>query len=216
MSVYNRKNQHHLRSFYNNIKTLPLLYKYQFVVQFVRGGTITSPEHMPNIQTLSFYDFFRDTSNDPEKTFTYYAQSASVPGLSVKNAQAKFFAGKFNIPSVIQYDHSWTTDIILDQDLTMYKKLVQWQKYMSDYTRSGGGVRVIPNIDLRVSLLNSYHNAFSTSFILAGIWPNTVSGIDIKYDNNVEVMKSKITFSYQYVYQDPDFDSNGANDPLKV
>lgn len=211
-----RPNDKHLRTYYSNLKQLPLLYKYQFVVEFVKGGTIQTPPGIVPLESQSFYSLFTNTINSPDQTLTYYAQSASIPGVSIKNAQAKFFAGKFNVPTVIQYEHNWKIDIILDQDLTMYKKFIEWQKFMSDYKFSGGGVRVIPDISMRVNVLNSDHSGFTTSFILAGIWPNDVAQIDVSYDGNAQIKKAAIEFRYQYVYQDPSFDPQNLNDPLAL
>lgn len=211
-----RQNTAHLRKFYNNVKTFPLLYKYQFIVEFVRGGSIETPPGVPQFSAQSFYSLFREDPGNPNEQLTYYAQSASIPGISVKNAQTKFFAGKFNVPTVIQYEHNWKIDIILDQELTMYKKFIQWQKFMSDYKYSGGGVRVIPDINMRVNILNSDHTGYTTSFILAGIWPNDVANIDVSYEGNVQLKKASIQFRYQYVYEDPSFDPNLPFDPLRI
>ena len=48
----------------------------------------------------------------------------------------------------------------------MFDKLKRWMNHISDIKNNGGGTRKIPNVDLRLNLLDSTHQNFTTSFVM--------------------------------------------------
>ena len=66
-----------------------------------------------------------------------------------------------------------------------------------------GGNRVIPNVDLKVNVLDSTHEYVLTSYRLVGIWPTNIGDIQLAYkgdDNAIQTAKFK--FKYQYCYEE--------------
>ena len=131
-------NLYHLNSYYNNItKKKPLLYKYQYVLDFVgNGGFWVDQDFKP-------FTLFNDNPDDPSQTFSYWAQSASIPGFNINKTDVNFYGAKFHVPACKTYEHDFSTNILLDQDMIMYKKLETWLKMISRYEISGGGIKVI-------------------------------------------------------------------------
>jgi hypothetical protein len=209
-----RRNDYHLSSFYNQItKTKPLLYDYQFIVEFVQGGTYTVNDGVA--KSIQQFQLFNADPNQPDQNFSYYAQSASLPKFSVNKANAKFYGIDFRVPTVIKYEHQWQCEILLEQDMIMYEKLRTWAKLLSDLRLNGGGIKTIPDVSLRVSLLNAEHTQFTTSFVLAGVWLTEIPEIKLEYkDNDTAPLKVTPKFQYQYCYRDDKFDLTA--DPLSA
>ena len=93
------KNEYNLSKFYNQLtKETSLLYKYQFVVEFIQGGE-------------NYY--FNNDPNNPDQTFSYYCQSGKIPAWSIKSAKVGYYAKEFTIPTVMTFDHSWDCKMIL-------------------------------------------------------------------------------------------------------
>jgi hypothetical protein len=60
----------------------------------------------------------------------------------------------------------------MDQDLTQYNKLQAWHRLISDFSKSGGGKKVIPNVQAKVSLLDNTMQNVKNTFIMEGVWLN--------------------------------------------
>lgn len=209
-----RRNEYNIQSFYNQImKQMPMLYGYQFVLEFVQGGQLGND--YSGYQPFTLFN----NSESPDQNFTYYAQSASLPKIGIVKSKASYYGTEFRIPTVIQYEHDYTVKILLEQDMIMYEKLRQWMRMISDLKYNGGGIKSIPSVALRLNLLDSTHQNFTTSYVLEGVWPTNIAEIPLKYaqDDNTPV-SCDCKFKYQYCYRDDSFGTSTPNpyDPLSA
>ena len=193
----NDSNPYNLKAFYTNImKENALLYKYQFIVQFI------------GLDEYGITD-----STDASKNITYYVQSAKIPGYTLANGKTTFLGTEFRIPGVLTFDHNWSVQVLLNQSMFAYKGLQTWRRSISRLEIDGGGIKTIPNVQARISLLSPDHQSLVKSFILEGIWIKSLGELQLKYTNGGgEPLKCSAEFRYQYVYPDPDFNMQG--DPL--
>jgi hypothetical protein len=110
-------------------------------------------------------------------------------------------AAGFEVPGTVKYPEEWTVEIIIDQGLTQYNRLLSWQQAMSDYKRSQGGSKVIPNIFAKVNLLDNTMRNITKSYIMEGVWIEELSQLDFQYqEGSAEVAKCKCKFALQYWY----------------
>lgn len=201
-------NNYHLGSFYSNItKQKPLLYQYQYVLDFVgNGGFWLDSDFKP-------FTLFNDDPDNPDQVFSYWAQSAQIPGFELTKANVPFYGAQFHVPACQKYTHDFSCQILLDQDLTMYKKLETWLKIISRYEISGGGIKVIPTCKLRVKLLDSQHQYFTTSIVMDGAWITGLDAVSFKYNGpGVQPLMVNAKFKIQYYYRDDNLDL--TMDPL--
>ncbi len=202
-------NQYPLGTVYNSItKAKPLLYKYQFILQFIGGNGFW------DAGTFKSFTLFDNDTNNPDQNFTYWAQSATIPEFNIPSQKVSFYASQFRVPTCMTYKHDFETKILLDQDMTMYNKLDTWLKMISRLQLSGGGIKTIPTIKLRIRLLDSEHQYFTTSIVLDGVWIKELGNIKLEYkagDANAMTVNAK--FAVQYYYKDDD-EQNLSMDPL--
>lgn len=194
-------NPYHLGNVYNNItKKSPLLYKYQYILEFVNGGGFWVDGQ------LKKFTLFDHDDNNPQQNFSYWAQGASIPKFNIPAAKVNFYATDFRVPACMTYDHTFLTNIFLDQDLTMYNKLDTWLKMISRLQLSAGGIKVIPTIKLRVRLLDSQHQYFTASFVMEGVWITNLGKMSLTYKagGDTQPIKVPVTFAMQYYYRDDD------------
>lgn len=209
MSIYTVKNTYHIADYYKNlIQKHPMQYGHQFIIEFIapigQTGSILEGDNA----------FGRKDHSDIE-CFTYWAQSAEIPELTVKQGTVTFLANDFIVPGVIQYKDSWTTEILLDQDLTQYNKLQAWHRLISDFSKSGGGKKVIPNVQAKVSLLDNTMQNVKNTFIMEGVWLSSLDAIDFGYEvGGTTIQKCKAKFVYQYFYKADDVSAPTDSDPL--
>ena len=209
MSVYSVKNTYHIADFYKTIcQKNPLQYGHQFILQFIaplgQTGSILQGDNA----------FGRKDSSNVQ-CFTYWAQSAQIPQQTITQGKVKFLANEFVVPGVVKFGQTWKTDILLDQDLTQYKKLQAWHKLISDFSKSGGGKKIIPNVQAKVSLLDNTMQNIKNTFIMQGVWLSQLGQVAMDYkeggDSNA---KCSATFIYQYFYKADDIQAPTDSDPL--
>lgn len=190
-----RPSDKHLSNFYTNImRGNALLYKYQFLVQLMGPADL-------------------GWNNSASQNFSYYVQSGSIPGTKLVNGKTVFFGTEFRIPGVKQFDHNWQTEILIDQDLTIYKKLEAWRDSISSLRVDGGGIKQIQPYKAKISTLNPDHQTINESYILEGLWIKSLGDINLAYQNNGggDVLKIPAEFRYQYVYREGDGDPLDAS-----
>ncbi len=204
-----KENTIHVGTFYQNlIQKHPLQYEHQFTIEFIA----------PAGETGSTFDdtaFGRPDSSDVE-CFTYWGQSATLPELKVSEAKVNFMANGFSIPGVIDYGGGeWNVKLLLDQDLTQYKKLQAWQTLISDMSKSGGGRKIIPNVQAKLNLLDNTMSKVKRTFILEGIWISKLGDVSFKpEEGGTSKAECTATFIYQYFYNADDLENPTASDPL--
>lgn len=210
MGVYTVKNTYNIADFYKAIgNKKPLQYDHQWIIEFIapvgQTGKITAGD-----------DAFGRKDHSNVQCFTYWAQSAKIPDQTITEAKIKFLANDFVVPGVIKYDESWQTSIILDQDLTQYKKLQAWHQLISDFSKSGGGKKVVPNVQAKLSLLDNTMQNVKTIFIMEGVWLQALGAITMQYDGNggAALATCQATFEYQYFYKADDLEAPTDSDPL--
>lgn len=64
--------------------------------------------------------------------------------------------------------------------------------------------------------MDTYHQNFTTSYLVEGVWPTSVSELQLAYkDNDTSIMTFKLGLKYQYCFEDQTFDPNTkVSDPL--
>lgn len=198
-----------LKDFYAQItKKRALLNGHQFILQFFGPSNQNS-----NGSTES-----QTGGNDavlwgPAAEFSYYAHSATIPSPTLNKADVNYYAGRFTVPTTVTFEHNWTTKILVDQGFTLYNALRSWQEDLSSYYYNSGGRRVIPNMNIRIKILNAEHDYFTTAYVLAGVWPKQIQSQPLKYEQTSNPTFINVQFSYQYCYEDTTF--NASENPLK-
>lgn len=194
---------YNLRDFYNGIlkKDNPL-YAYQFIAEFSgldeRWGITNSSEAKSNI--------------------TYYVQSANIPGVQLTNAPTPFFGTEFRNPGVAKYDHTWTCNILLEQNLIAYKGFRRWMEEISSLRNDGGGFKGIPDVTVSLSVLDSSGTSKVQAIVLEGVWCSGVGDLQLRYENggSAPINNFPITLKYQYNYMDDANNFDKSTDPLKA
>lgn len=189
------RNNYELKNFYSLImRQQALLYKYQFFVQLYTTDDL-------------------GWNSAAGENFSYYVQSASIPGTKLVNGKTVFFGTEFRIPGVKQWDHNWQTEILIDEDLKIYKKLELWREAISSLNKNGGGIKSIPHYQAEVSILSTDHQTTVETYVLEGVWLKSLGDISLAYQNNGggDVLKIPAEFRYQYVYRKYDGDPLDAS-----
>lgn len=195
------ENTVNLASFYKNfVQKHPMFYGHQFFIEFY--GTA--------ISDIYSGEWANDTSSQLNPKF--WIKSGSIPKVNITPAKVDFLANGFEIPGVVQYPDTWNVTFILDQYLSQYRFLELQMKYLSSLQNSGGGSKIIPDLNARVYLLDSTMQNVVHAFVIQGIWLQSLPNIDFKYtQGSSEIKQVAATFTMQYFYTigNDGFDYNG-------
>jgi hypothetical protein len=202
--------QRNISDFYNKIQQSGgLRYGYQFLVKLffdkavfnTRGAYSDKDLILFKQYGINGYEKIIDANPATKDDLTFFAQATQLPGTTLDATQVQYFAQGFRFPGIIKYDAQWSIDILLDQDLTIYKQLRIWQEMMSSIVRNSGGNKVIPNARGKLYLLDSYGDATKPDRIYAmeGIFPKEVPVINMQYTEGSSTIKTvKVQFALQY------------------
>ena len=205
----NVKNNIHIATFYQNLlQKHPLLYKQQFTIEFIA----------PAGETGRAWDgtaFGRSGHEDPE-CFTYWGTSATLPEIKISTATVSFMANDFVVPGIIDYgDGKWDVNLLLDQELTQYKKLQNWMDLISDTSKSGGGRKIVPNVQAKLNLLDNTMQKVNKTYVFEGIWITSLGKVEFAPQaGGQDVAKCTASFTYQYFYEASDLENPTISDPL--
>jgi hypothetical protein len=172
------KNEIDLQTFYNNIaRSKSLLLTHQFIIEFSGSGL--------------YSELSRDASDS--KKITYWIQSASIPEQRIDDVKVPFMSQQFSIPKQIQFGEDWPVSVLLDENLTQYNILKNWTSIFSDLRKSGGGIKTIPSVQAKVSLVDSTFTKIKKTFILEGVWPSDLGNVEFQYENESNIQKCTCT-----------------------
>ena len=194
---------YNLKNFYNGImKSQNPLYAYQFLAEFVG---------LDDSWGIS-------DSTDAAHNITYYIQSATLPGIDMATGNATYLGKKFILPGPAKYAHTWTANILLEQSLTPYEGFRKWQEEISSFRMDGGGNKSIPNVQLRLSVLDSSGLSKVQAIVLEGVWVKSVGQIQMQYaDGGGKPINSfAVEFRFQYNFMDDTSNFDSSTDPLKA
>lgn len=184
-----------IADFYNEIQSHKgLRYSYQFIVKLAFEQNMFDPSNRGqyseidnvllaqygfNLQTLG--ELTNPNPSKPENNLTFLAQSTSLPQTKINTVKVDYFAQGFRFPGLIEYDKTWNINILLDQQLSIYRQLRLWQEMMSSIARNNGGNKTIPNVRGDIQLLDQYGRQIERRFFVEGIFPVTVPPIEMVY-----------------------------------
>lgn len=188
MASSSRPNPVDLKSFYRSIMQKdPLIYGHQFTVTF-SGKDL--PSYIQN--------------GDDYTSITYYGKTASIPAVTLEEASVSFLSQKFVVPRQVTYGKEWKVKIMLDQDITHYQTLYDWQNSFASLKLSGGGSKIIPSVQAHVTLLDATLQYEISRFTLEGVFPSKIPDLSMAYENNAGIVDFDCTFTYQYLYDEDD------------
>jgi len=190
-----RSNEINLKSFYRNIMQKdPLLYGHQFSVIF-------SGSDLPG-------DVQRGTDYT---SITYYGKSAEIPAVTIQESTVNFLSQDFVVPRQVTFGETWKVKIMLDQNMTHYQSLYNWQNSFASLKLSGGGVKIIPSVQAHVTLLDASLQYEISRFTLEGVYPTQIPDLQLLYENQSNIVDFECTFVYQYMYDEDNGNPLDAN-----
>ena len=184
-----------LKGFYRSIMIHdPLVYGHQFTVTF-SGSDLPA-----SIQNGTDYT-----------SITYYCKSSSIPAPQIQETTVPFLSQDFVVPRQVTFGEQWRVKVMIDQNMTHDQSLYDWQNSFASLKLSGGGLKIIPNVQAHVTLLDASLQYEISRFTLEGVFPSNIPDLSMQYENNSNIVDFDCTFTYQYMYDEDNGNPLDAN-----
>ena len=137
-----------------------------------------------------------DFMNDDN--FDIWVQATKLPGATITELELKKHNFTFRMPDHLEFDGSWTCDILMDLSWKNYQRLLKWQTAYYDLAKSGGGLRGFPTAVAIVQMLNNkFESKNMPQMKIYGIYPKVVPAIDLSQEAS-EYIKPSVEFGFSY------------------
>jgi len=148
---------------------------------------------------------------DISRNIAFLCRAASLPGSTMGIATVPFFGREFKLPGNPSYPE-WTVTIINDENFTIRNSFEKWMNalngHLSNLRDPAGYNSSEYSVDAHV-IQYAKGGASSPTAITAnagvlkkykfiGMWPTTVSPIELGWDTNNQVEEYSVTFAYQW------------------
>lgn len=176
-----------LGQFVEKISTDKLLQQTYFKVEFNFSG---APAWLSKLTS----------SVNDSNSFDIYVQGTTLPGKRISTLELKKHNITIRMPGNVEYDGTWTCELLIDNKLINYRALLAWQNYYSSVARSGGGERGFPVATAKIYILDSYYNTVDKGKLvqtLYGVYPTNVPELTFSQEGN-EYIKPSIEFAYSW------------------
>lgn len=209
--------QRNIADFYNEIQNKQggLRYQHQFIVRlnfkqnfFTDRGVYSGVDkvifnQLGITEENTLNQLTNPNPEQPQNDLTLFAQSTSLPRSQITPTVVTYFAQTFHFPGIMNYETSWTVNVLLDQKLTIYRQLKAWQEMISSISRNSGGNKTIPEAQGVIELLDGYGRKAQRRFSIEGIFPTNLQTIDMQYEENGAIKNMNVQFAMQFFRQIP-------------
>lgn len=131
--------------------------------------------------------------------FDIWCQAAKMPGQTLTELELKKHNFLFRMPDHVEFDGTWSVDILIDLSWKNYQRLLAWQNTYYNISADGGGERGFPETYAEVKPLNNKFKVMSDvpGMQIYGIYPKTVPTIDLSQEDS-QYIKPTVEFGYSY------------------
>lgn len=145
---------------------------------------------------ISIKDF--ESTKETDDNFDIWVQATKLPGATITELELKKHNFTFRMPDHLEFDGSWTCDILMDLSWKNYQRLLKWQTSYYDLAKSGGGLRGFPTAIATVQMLNNkFESENMPQMKIYGIYPKVVPAIDLSQEAS-EYIKPSVEFGFSY------------------
>lgn len=191
-----------LSTFKTKVSSEKIAQQHYYRVSFSNLGTrqVTGDTGYNDTIDSAGYKQFNDLKiSDFESgdNFDIWVQATKLPGATITELELKKHNFTFRMPDHLEFDGSWTCDILMDLSWKNYQRLLKWQTAYYDLAKSGGGLRGFPTATATVHMLNNKFVDTDIKMQIFGIYPKVVPAIDLSQEAS-EYIKPSVEFGFSY------------------
>ena len=175
---------------------------------------------MPDVYSLSnFYQGMKEvglrlgyefqvTVPEVDEVIQFLGTSTTLPGKTINVVDVPYFGQNFKIPTNAEYGGEWSITCRCDTDLKLKKSIEKWMNKYSDLSQNGGGMKNVPDLNVRIDLLAHDLKTITDTYILVGCFPTSMGelGLDQSAADPVTI---DLGLAFQYWFNEADQDPLG-------
>lgn len=129
----------------------------------------------------------------------FVAQAAGIPPAAFETIERWYQGQSFRFPGRANYSGTITLTLEEQESADQIQRLDQWRNLMRDVRTGEAAVATIQEMkgDMILSPLNRQGQIGGVSFLLFGVYPEDIAGVDLQQDSN-ERLERTVTISYDF------------------
>ena len=155
-------------------------------------------QHFYKIQFNGLNSLSTGVTNLEKTDLEVWVQSTKLPSQKLTTQDITKCAITFKMPDHVDYDRTWTCEVLMSLSMEQYKSLMDWQRHYSDLTIDGGGDNSFPDVSATVILCDNLFNETNRKITLYGVFPEEVPEIDLTTEDS-QYLKPSVTFGFSYI-----------------
>ena len=156
----------------------------------------------PNLFEVQFTNWpsYMSVPTDPSK-MSFLCNATNLPGTDIGVTPLQYFGREVKLACNRTYQ-DWTVQIINDEDFYLRNIMENWTYGINSPVgnlRSVAAENVDTGYGINASVLQyNKDGSLAQAYTFVGMWPNSISTIDLAWGTNDTVEEFSVTFSYQY------------------
>lgn len=141
------------------------------------------------------------------RKFPFLAKSSQIPASTISTQEVPYFGRKIKVAGGRTFE-DWTVTVINDEDFTIRHGIEEWMRAINDHREN-----------IRTNLASSQPSSYKGTGVVTqyakdrvtpirkyrfeGLWPNSVSTIDVNWDDDNAIQEFQVTWAYDIWVLDP-------------
>jgi hypothetical protein len=127
----------------------------------------------------------------------FLAKSTQTPSMNVGPIDVNYMGMIYKVAGDVTFD-DLTVTVMADNDYTVRDAFESWMAKIRARGASTGGVPSTYKAHAKVKLLKYADETISAVYTYVGLFPISLSAIDLSYDSRDTIAEYTVTFSYDY------------------
>jgi len=139
---------------------------------------------------------------DDDNNIDTLCKGTSIPGKTMGEIEVVARGTrKFMLPSVEDFDRTWTLTFYSTEGHDLYKKFDNWIKYLDSTKANGrgtGDTNAMMTDGARVEQLSSVDGSVTATFEFYDMWPKSISSIEMGNSSSDEIEEFTVDMTFSY------------------
>lgn len=144
--------------------------------------------------------FKNKSQSEAAEEFSYYCYAGSFPGATAESIDFKYLGRNIPVPNVLTPNQTWTATFYNDEKHKIRKFFKDWMESYQIHNYNGSNYNDFENLQLAIYQYNYELKEKTAVCVLYGVFPKSISDIEISYESLSQVQTFQVEF--QFVYWD--------------
>jgi len=133
--------------------------------------------------------------------FSFMCKSASLPASDLGSIKVPYFGRTINVAGDRSFPEGWQVTVINDEDYALRDVFEQWSDALNGHLSNirDPAARFTNDYQVDATILHYGKTGdVIKEYDMIGVWPSTISAMDVAWDTNDTIQDFQVTLQYQW------------------